>query len=58
MKLYIVSVFNKVEKYADAYLVRANNKSGALAMCKYRLDEETDEKAVGYDIVSVNEYND
>lgn len=58
MKLYIVTVFNKVKKYVDTYLVRANDKSGAVAMCKYRLDEETDEKAVGYDIVSVIEYND
>lgn len=58
MKLYIVTVFNKVEKYADAYLVRANDKSGAIVACKYRLDEETDEKAVGYSIIAVNEYHD
>ena len=58
MKLFIVTVFNNVEKYADAYLVRANDKLGAISACKYRLDEETDERAVGYSVIAVNEYND
>ena len=58
MKLYIVTVFNKVKKYVDEYLVRANDKFGAIVACKYRLDEETDEKAVGYSIIAVNEYRD
>ena len=57
MKLFIVTVFNNVEKYADAYLVRANDKIGAIAACKYRLDEETDEKADGYSIIAVNKYH-
>lgn len=58
MKLFIVTVFNKVDKYSDAYLVGANDKFGAIAACKYRLDEETDEKVVGYSIINVNEYHD
>lgn len=58
MKLFTVTVFNNVEKYADAYLVSANDKFGAIVACKYRLDEETDEKAVGYSIIDVNEYHD
>lgn len=58
MKLFIVTVFNNVEKYADAYLVRANDKFGAIVACKYRLDEETDERAAGYSVIAVNEYND
>lgn len=57
MKLYVVAVFNKVEKYADAYLVRANTKSDARDMAIYRLNDETDEKAIGYDIVSITPYN-
>lgn len=57
MKLYYVTVFNKVEKYIDSYLVRANDKFGAIVACKYRLDEETDEKAVGYSIIDVNQYH-
>lgn len=58
MKLFTVTVFNNVEKYADAYLVSANDKFGAIVACKYRLDEETDEKAVGYSIIAVNQYHD
>lgn len=58
MKLFTVTVFNNVEKYTDEYLVSANDKFGAIAACKYRLDEETDEKAVGYSIIGVNEYHD
>lgn len=58
MKLFTVTVFNNVEKYADAYLVSANDKSGAIVACKDRLDEETDEKAVGYSIIAVNQYHD
>ena len=58
MKLYDVTVFNNVEKYIDSYLVRANDKFGAIVACKYRLDEETDEKAAGYSVIAVNEHND
>ena len=58
MKLFIVTVFNKVEKYVDAYLVRANDKLDAIDMCKYRLDEETDEQADGYSIIAADEYHD
>lgn len=58
MKLFTVTVFNNVEKYVDEYLVSANDKIDAIAACKYRLDEETDEKAVGYSIIAVNQYHD
>ena len=58
MKLFAVTVFNKVEKYVDTYLVSANDKFGAIDACKERLDEETDEKAVGYSIIAVNQYPD
>lgn len=57
MKLFTVTVFNNVEKYTDAYLVSANDKFGAVVACKYRLDEETDEQAVGYSIIAVTEYH-
>lgn len=58
MKLYNVTVYNNVEKYMDSYLVLANDKFGAIVACKYRLDAETDEKAVGYSIIAVNQYHD
>ena len=58
MKLFIVTVFNNVEKYVDEYLVSASDKFGAIVACKYRLDEETDETADGYSVIAVNEYND
>lgn len=56
MKLFTVTVYNNVEMYSDASLVSANDKIGAIVACKCRLDEETDEKAVGYSIIAVTEY--
>ena len=58
MKLFAVTVFNEVEKYVDTYLVSASDKFGAIVACKDRLDEETDEKAVGYSIIAVDQYPD
>lgn len=56
MKLFTVTVFNNVEMYTDEFLVSANDKIGAIVACECRLDEETDEKAVGYSIIAVSEY--
>ncbi|MFQ9096707.1 MAG: hypothetical protein ACLR4E_08225 [Gemmiger formicilis] len=54
MDLYEVEVWNKVDKFWDKYLVRAWSVADAKTMTRWRLNEETDEGADAYNIVTVN----
>lgn len=54
MDLYEVEVWNKVDKFWDKYLVRAWSVTDAKTMTRWRLNEETDEGADVYNIVTVN----
>lgn len=54
MDLYEVEVWNKVDKFWDKYLVRAWSVANAKTMTRWRLNEETDEGADAYNIVTVN----
>lgn len=54
MDLYEVEVWNKVDKFWDRYLVRAWSVTDAKTMTRWRLNEETDEGADAYNIVTVN----
>lgn len=54
MNLYMVEVWNKINKFWDAYIVRANDVEDAIIATKWRLNEETDDCADGYDIVTIN----
>ena len=54
MDLYEVEVWNKVDKFLDKYLVRAWSVADAKTMTRWRLNEETDEGADAYNIVTVN----
>ena len=54
MDLYEVEVWKKVDKFWDKYLVRAWCVTDAKTMTRRRLNEETDEGADAYKIVTVN----
>lgn len=54
MDLYEVEVWNKVDKFWDKYLVRAWCVTDAKTMTRRRLNEETDEGADAYNMVTVN----
>ena len=54
MDLYEVEVWNKVDKFWDKYLVRAWSVADAKTMTRWRLNEEPDEGADAYNIVTVN----
>ena len=54
MDLYEVEVWNKVDKFWDKYLVRAWSVADAKTMTRWRLNEETDEGADAYNIVTEN----
>lgn len=54
MDLYEVEVWNKVDKFWDRYLVRAWSVTDTKTMTRWRLNEETDEGADAYNIVTVN----
>ena len=54
MDLYEVEVWNKVDEFWDKYLVRAWSVADAKTMTRWRLNEETDEGADAYNIVTVN----
>lgn len=55
MKLYAVTLFDKINKNVCAYLVRAaDGKQGAIAMVIYRLEQEEGRLIDDYIVVNVS----
>ena len=53
--LYGCRVYNNKRKFADAYLVTAEDKNDAMKELIYRLDDETDVGSNVYDLLEMVE---
>lgn len=53
--LYDCRIYNNKRKFADAYLVTAENKNDAMKELIRRLDDETDDGSIAYDLLEMVE---
>lgn len=53
--LYGCRVYNNKRKFADAYLVTAEDKNDAMKELICRLDDETDDESSVYDLLEMVE---
>lgn len=53
--LYGCRVYNTKRKFADAYLVTAEDKNDAMKELIRRLDDETDDGSIAYDLLEMVE---
>ena len=53
--LYDCRVYNTKRKFADAYLVTAEDKNDAMKELTCRLDDETDDGSIAYDLLEMVE---
>lgn len=53
--LYDCRVYNTKRKFADAYLVTAEDKRDAMKELLQRLDDETDDGSAAYDLLEMVE---
>lgn len=53
--LYDCRVYNTKHKFADAYLVTAEDKNDAMKELICRLDDETDDGSAAYDLLEMVE---
>lgn len=53
--LYDCRVYNTKRKFADAYLVTAEDKNEAMENLTCRLDDETDDGSIAYDLLEMVE---
>lgn len=53
--LYDCRVYNTKRKFADAYLVTAEDKNDAMKELIRRLDDETDDDSIAYDLLEMVE---
>ena len=53
--LYDCRVYNTKRKFSDAYLVTAEDKNDAMKELVCRLDDETDDGSIAYDLLEMVE---
>ena len=53
--LYDYRVYNNKRKFSDAYLVTAEDKNDAMKELLQRLDDETDDGSIAYDLLEMVE---
>ena len=53
--LYDCRVYNTKHKFADAYLVTAEDKNDAMKELICRLDDETEDGSIAYDLLEMVE---
>lgn len=53
--LYDCRIYNTKRKFADAYLVAAEDKNDAMKELIRRLDDETDDGSIAYDLLEMVE---
>lgn len=53
--LYDCRIYNNKRKFADAYLVAAEDKNDAMKELIRRLDDETDDGSIAYDLLEMVE---
>ena len=53
--LYDCRVYNNKHKFSDAYLVTAEDKNDAMKELACRLDDETDDGSIAYDLLEMVE---
>ena len=53
--LYDCRVYNNKHKFSDAYLVTAEDKNDAMKELLQRLDDETDDGSIVYDLLEIVE---
>lgn len=53
--LYDCRIYNTKRKFADAYLVAAEDKNDAMKELIRRLDDETDDGSIAYDLLGMVE---
>ena len=53
--LYDCRVYNSKRKFADAYLVTAEDKNDAMKELICRLDDETEDGSIAYDLLEMVE---
>ena len=53
--LYDCRVYNNKRKFSDAYLVTAEDKNDAMKELLQRLDDETEDGSIAYDLLEMVE---
>lgn len=53
--LYDCRVYNNKRKFVDAYLVTAEDKNDAMENLTCRLDDETEDGSIAYDLLEMVE---